>query len=420
MRAQILHHVVERHAQVFEQRYFRTRLIVVRHRFVQDAEVARLLDIGHRSENQPHGVVVKATADVIVAALRQRLVLVVTASVGELRGGNVDDTFAGTLRNLVHKAHEVLVRIAETHAASDAALEERGRARHVERNHALVLVPDVHHPVELLVAAVQHVGIQQPVPIRLQFLERSVHLVCRVQGCYGSFGPFLVHQGATGCALQHGRVGCFEFLFLRILHVPQQEDEVAALARSQFHLYVMRGDGAPAVGDAVGRASGHNVLRVGKLVVQPDERLAVGIKTLDGHVDAVIGVVVAAFFVLCLVVDDRAVYLHFARGKVSLEVFHVRGGVPQTPLCKGEELEVLGCFARVAQGQFLHFGPRLQGYEEQHAGLYTVLGTGDARVAHAVTALVTVQRSLAGLPSRRPDGFGVLIEAVSSGSVGYE
>ena len=50
----------------------------------------------------------------------------------------------------MHEADEVLVRIAEAHTTADTALEEGSRTGHVECNHALVLVPDVDHTVELL------------------------------------------------------------------------------------------------------------------------------------------------------------------------------------------------------------------------------------------------------------------------------
>ena len=444
---EVLHHVVEGHAQVFEERYLRTRLIVVGHRFVQDAEVARLLDVGHRAEDEPHRVVVESAADVIVAAFRQRLVLVVAAAVGELRGGNVDDALAGTSGYLVHEAHEVLVGVAEAHAAADAALKEGSRAGHVERDHALVLVPDVDHAVQLLVAALQHVVVQQAVPVSLQFGKGGIHLLRRVQGGDGGLGARLVHQGTAGRALQDVGVGRLELLVLRVLHVAQQEDEVAALARCQFHFEVMRGDGAPAVGDAVRGASGQHVLRVGKFVVEADEALAVRVEALDGRVDAVVGVVVAAFLVFRFVVDDRAFHLHLAGREVTLEVLHVRGGIPQAPFGEGEQLQPLHRVARVAQGQFLHLGPCLQGDEEQHAGFHAVLGAGDARVAHAVAALVAVQRCLARFPAGRPHRvavldvevasavvhghaviavardaaeLGILVEAVASGRIGYQ
>ena len=163
--AEVAHHVVEAHAQVFHEAHFGAGLIVEGHGFVEDGEVAAFLDIGDGAENQPHGVVVEATADVVVASLGERLILVVATAVGKLRGGYIDDALAGTLGNLMNEAHEVLVGVAEAHAAADAALEERRRTREAEGNHALVLIPDVDHAVEALVAAAHGEAVEQIVPV---------------------------------------------------------------------------------------------------------------------------------------------------------------------------------------------------------------------------------------------------------------
>ena len=54
----------------------------------------------------------------------------------------------------VHEPEQVLVGVAEAHPAADPRLEHRRRARQVERDHALVGVPDVDHPVDVLIAGV--------------------------------------------------------------------------------------------------------------------------------------------------------------------------------------------------------------------------------------------------------------------------
>ena len=128
MRTEVLDDVVHRHLQVLKQCHLRTRLVVERYHLVENREVARLLDIRHCSEDEPAGVVVETAADVIIATLGERLVLMVAATVRELGRGDVDDTLAGTTWNLVYEAHQVLVGVAETHTTTDTALEERCRA----------------------------------------------------------------------------------------------------------------------------------------------------------------------------------------------------------------------------------------------------------------------------------------------------
>ena len=147
MRTEIVDHMVEGYTQMLHQRNLGTWLVVERHRLVQYSEISCLLYICHGSENEPHRIVIETAADVVVAALGQRLVLVVAAAVRELGGGYVYDTLASAFRNLMHKAHKVLIGVPEAHSAADSALEERGRTGHVEGDHALVLVPDVDHPV---------------------------------------------------------------------------------------------------------------------------------------------------------------------------------------------------------------------------------------------------------------------------------
>ena len=50
----------------------------------------------------------------------------------------------------------------------------------------------------------------------------------------------------------------------------------------------------------------------------------------------------------------------------------------------------------------------MQRHEEKHARLDTVLGSCDAGIAHAMTALIEIKRSLARLPARRPDRTAVV------------
>ena len=127
-----------------------------------------------------------------------------------------------------------------------------------------------------------------------------------------------------------------ELCLLLVFHIAQQEDEVAVFAGLQFYFQIVRGDGTPTVGNAVARSAFYYPFRVGKLVVESHECFAVGIKTVYGCIDTVEGVMIAAFLVFRLVVDDRPVHFHLSRGEVTLEVLHVRSGIPQAPFGKGE------------------------------------------------------------------------------------
>ena len=118
--------MVHGYLQVLEEGDLRTGLVVKRYHFVENREVACFLDIGNGTEDEPAGVVVEASADVVISTLGEWLVLVVTSAVGELRRCDVDDTLTGTWWYLMYETHEVLVGVTEPHATSHAALEEGG------------------------------------------------------------------------------------------------------------------------------------------------------------------------------------------------------------------------------------------------------------------------------------------------------
>ena len=145
------------------------RLVVVeRDRLVEDREVTRLADIGCRSCDEPQRIVVEAGTNVCVPAAGQRLVLMISGSVLKLRGSNVNDPLPCLFRNQMNKAKQILTGITEAHAAADAGFVVAGRPGHVERDHALILVPDVHHTVDLFIAGLDMVPFQQVLPVCLQ------------------------------------------------------------------------------------------------------------------------------------------------------------------------------------------------------------------------------------------------------------
>ena len=94
---------------MLEKGHFRARFIVERYHFLEDGKVSGLFQVCYRAEYQPHGIVVEPASDIVVAALAERLVLMIAAAVRELRRRNVDDAFPGTSWYLVHESHEVLV-----------------------------------------------------------------------------------------------------------------------------------------------------------------------------------------------------------------------------------------------------------------------------------------------------------------------
>ena len=373
---------------------------------IQDAEVAGLLDVGRRAGNQPQGIVVEAAADVVVALFGEGLILVVAAAVAELGGGDVQDALPCALGNLMDKAQQILAGIAEAHAPAHAAFKHGGGAAHVEGNHALVGVPDVHHAAQLFIGGGQHIGAEQVIPVGLQGGKGSIDLPILGQAAEQLFSGGLVDHAGGGPLLRLGH-----------LHIAQDEVELLLLTSFQVHLQLMGGHGLPAGGDGVAHLAGHDALRVFKAVVQPQEGFHVGVEAVHGGVDGIEGVVIAALAVLGFVVDDAALHLHLAGGEVALEIQHIVLGVPQAELHKGGENHVLGGVGFVPQGDLMHLGVHAQGHEGQLAGAQAVLFAGDDGVAHAVAAGVFVQLGLDGLPARVPHGVAVLDVEVAAAVV---
>lgn len=99
----------------------------------------------------------------------------IAATVWELSAGNIDDALTGTGRYLMNEAYQVLIGIAEAHASADTTLEEACGTGHAEGNHALILVPNVHHAVELVVSALHGEDVQQVIPVLVEFSKGCIH-----------------------------------------------------------------------------------------------------------------------------------------------------------------------------------------------------------------------------------------------------
>ena len=171
VRAEAFQGVIEAAAQVLVERLLGAGFVLEGHRLVQDAPVAGFLEVGRDAQDEPVRIVVEAAADVVVPALGERLILVEGPAGFQLRGRDVEDAFARAGRHHLDKSEQVLVRVAEAQAAADARFVERRRARHVERGHALVGVPDVDHAVGVDVGRLHLINAEQAVPILPQGLK---------------------------------------------------------------------------------------------------------------------------------------------------------------------------------------------------------------------------------------------------------
>ena len=233
----------------------------------------------------------------------------VCAAVRELRGGDIKNTLSRAPGNDMDEAKYVLARIPEAHAAAHATFKVGSGTAHVERDHALVLVPDVDHPVDLFIAGLGVEVRKKPVP------------VC-AQGFVDDTG---------------GR----EFFILRVFDVAEAEEKLLLLTGPQTNLELHRADRRPAVRNGTRAAAILNGFGKRGRAVYADKRVSRGIEAVIRTVRPEDGIVIPALAVLGFVVDGIRLELDLADGEVSLEVRAVVHRVPEAELYIWEHIERL-------------------------------------------------------------------------------
>ena len=298
--------------------------------FGEDAHVSRFRNVGIGAGDQPQRVVVESAANVRVAPLCQRLVLVPGGAVLFLDGRNVDDAFARAVGDHVYKSQQVLAAVAKSHAAPDPALVIGSGAAHVEGNHALVLVPDIHHSVQFLVGGGDGIGGKQLFPILFQGIQGVAH-----GDLAGIFGDQRVRLFLVDDARR------LPFFLFGVFDVPEQKDQCLSFVGGQLYAKFVAGDGRPAAGDGAETVSA----RHGGGGIEPvefsEKGVAVGVKTARLFVDGIKSKVIAPFAVFRLMVEDGRLDLHFPRRVIALEVCGIVHGVPKAPFGCGKHFQRL-------------------------------------------------------------------------------
>ncbi len=342
-------------------------------------------------------IVVEAAADLGVPLLRQRLVLVEARAVGQLRRREVEDALPRPLRDEVHAAEQILVRVAEAHAAADAALPQAGRPGKVEGGHHLRLVPRVQHPLRVRIRALALEAGQQIEPPLPQRVERRVDRVRLCVSCKQRAALLLVHHG-----------GPLELRRVALVDVAEDERERLLGAGLEVQVELMRADRVPAVRDAAMGEPAERHRRLVQAVVHADEDVAGRVEPARLARAAEDGVVVPPLSILGCVIDGRALDLDLADRIRALEVRHVVQRFVEAELDVGEERHVLRGRPGVANRRLPDLRALARRHEEEQLDLDAVARADDARVAEAVAALVAVERRLRRLPARVPDRAAVV------------
>ncbi len=267
-------------------------------------------------------------------------------------------------------------------------VEGRGSAE-VEGDHALVGVPDVHHPVGVLVGGLHLEALEKLVPALGEPGQAGLHRLGGEPGLDDRSRPLLVEDLASR------RV---ELLLHWVLGVAEHEDDLALLMGAKLQAHVVRAVRGPAVRDRAARLALLHRQRTVPAAVRAEEGVAVGVEAGELGGAGEEGKVVAPLAVLGPVVDDAAVHLHLAGREVALKIGGVVLGVPQAELHRGEDRQRTVNVTQVGQPE----PPDLEGLTEgdvvQGLGPDAPVARGDHGVREAMTALVVVEDWLGGLP----------------------
>ena len=205
---------IDRAFKMFHERCPVVFVIVKRHARVQNVGIARFADVGIHAGYKPQRIVIESAANIGVAALGKRLVLVPRGAVRQLNGRNVDNSLSRLFGQNMCEPEQVLAGIAEAHSASDAALVITRASAHAIGDKALILIPYIDHTVEFFVGSFYGEFIEEFVPCGAEFVE---FFQSRLFACVffdKGDGLFLVDNP-----------GGFPFFVFGVFNVTQKTDE---------------------------------------------------------------------------------------------------------------------------------------------------------------------------------------------------
>ena len=359
------------------------------------------------SGDKPEGIVVESRSDVGVAPLGQRLILVIGAAVRKLGCGDVQNAASCPVRNQMDKAQQILAGVPEAHAAAETAFVIAGAPAHIKGYHALVLVPDIHQPVQTVIGRGDCICREKMIPVAVKLRKRKIHL---------GIGPVFREKPAGRRLVDDIRL--FKFFFRRIFTVSQNKDGGPAFPRGENSLQVVGADGSPAVDDTVRAVSLGNSLGIVESPVEADEGVSCRVKSFDIPVDRPYRIVIAPLPVFRLMVNGTVLHLHFAGGEIPLEIGGIIHGIPKTEFHQAEDVHSAVGIRAVGENKPVYLTVIPEGNKGLQLRLQPVLFALDNGVSQAVTAAVAVQFGLNRLPSGIPYRIPVLYIEIASALIG--
>ena len=136
----------------------------------------------------------------------------------------------------------------------------------------------------------------------------------------------------------------------------------------------MRRDRRPAGSHGVGAGTVDNRIRMIRTVVETEELIACGIKSVNVFIDREDCVVVSALAVLRLMEDGGTDNFHFTGGEVALEVALIIIRIPEAPFNIREQFEILCGIRVVCQADLHYFACIVQRYKGDNGRFHIIFG----------------------------------------------
>ena len=80
----------------------------------------------------------------------------------------------------MNKAQKILAGISEAHASADTGLVVGSRTGHIEGNHALILIPDIYHAVNLFIGRGHVIDREKLIPVGTKLFKSTIDLFLTV------------------------------------------------------------------------------------------------------------------------------------------------------------------------------------------------------------------------------------------------
>lgn len=298
--------------------------------------------------------------------------------------------------NHVNKPQQILTAVAKAHAAAGPAFVIGGGTAHVESHHTLVLIPDIHHSVQLFIRGDDGVNGKQFLPVLFQMIQSVFH-----------GDPAAIFCDERVCLPLVDNAGSLPFFRFGVFDITEQKDQCFFLAGGKFCNKLVTGDGRPSAGNGIETVPARH--RGGRIesVEFSEEGVAVGIKTAGFFVDGIKGKMVAPFAIFRLVIKDGRFNFHLTRRVIALEIRIVVHGIPKTPFGCGKNFQRFFFARSVCQRQLLDFAPIAPRHKAEKIRANAVLLCGKEGIPQSVSTFVAVKFRFCGKKGGRKYRFSV-------------